>query len=140
MAAAKPVKTDVRRKAVTEPVTSPDQALPYWDRTFDVYRLYVVRVVARKGSVLRFVVWNRATEQEMSDPDGKPFSVDLDDGEMAWSELPSTAQRVEVKKGKKKVWGTLFLTDAWAAAAKLPPTPTLLDGGNGTKIPRSSSL
>jgi len=130
--ASKPQRTTIRRKAVTAPVSSPDKAWPYWDRSFEVYRAYAVRVVRRKGDLISFTIWNG--EKELTRK-GKPFSVDLSDGSIAWSELPSTAQLV--KPGSAKPWGLLFLTDTWvrpnAGGAVIVYT-------NGNKYPKNLGL
>lgn len=126
-------KSSTRRKAVTVPVSAPGKVWPFWDRAFEgMYRAYAVRVVGRKGDLVRFTIWNGQKELSLK---GKPFTVDLTDGTIVWGDLPSTAQLV--KPGSDKPWGLLFLTDAWVRPNAGRP---VIIYTNGTKWPKDMGL
>lgn len=126
-------KSTILRKAVTEPVDSPTKVWPYWDCTLTVYRAYVVKVLARKGDLLSFAVWDG--QSVLTRAKGKAYSVDLTDGAVAWGDLPSTAQRA--RPDGKKVWGLLFLSDHWAERNL---GRELLVFANGNKFPTIAGL
>jgi hypothetical protein len=125
-----------KAKATTEPVASVDDLKGLWDRQWSVYRPLVVKVVARKGSLLSF--------QIVVDPSGatsaKVHKVDLDDGANVWGDLPSTAQLVE--PGTAKDLGYLLVNQNWLFENDDGDGARLLGGATGDppKIPRIFSL
>lgn len=148
--AATPFKLQRNKaKASVAPVARPGDLKGIWSREFGVYRVRIVEVLGRKGSVLTFrLVGN----PKGYNADG-PFSVDLDDGRTVWGDLPSTAQLVEA--GAKKRIGYLALNENWLREnVGAAPQVTLLaatastsgtggsagSGGDGPKVPDSTSL
>jgi len=98
-----------KKKATTVPVASVDELKGIWCRIFDCYTMQVVQVTARKGSRVSFRLVE--IDEEAPKQDEKTYSVDLDDGEMAWGDLPSTAQLVDPRSTKTIAY--LGLTEAW---------------------------
>lgn len=98
----------------------------YWDRGFasDGYFGKVVKVLGRRGSVLAFSL---VLDGEVSK---RKLSVDLDDGESVWAELPSTAPGAT----RSAPFGLLFLSKAFFTAKKLSVA------ADPPKIPRQFSL
>ncbi len=98
----------------------------YWDRDFasDGYFGKVVKVLGRRGSLLAFsLVLDGAVSK-------RKLTVDLDDGEYVWAELPSTAPRAT----KGAPFGLLFLSKAFFKAKKV------VVAGGPPKIPKPLSL
>ena len=131
-----------KAKANIAPAAKPSDLTTLWDRDFSVYRAMTVKVVARKGSMLSFKLIDRKTSVEITD-NGKPFTVDLDDGKLVWSDLPSTAQMA--KPGSKKPYGFLLLSDEFfKQTASLEEFWKWFTGDDGPsdppKVPRTASL
>jgi len=126
MAKQPKVKPQQRRtKANCSPKRTAQAVKDYWDRGFasDGYLGAIVKVLGRRGRVLAFsVVVDGVVEK-------RRLTVDLDDGDMVWSDLPSTAQEAT----RKVPFGLLFLSRDYVKAKKVslsdPP-----------KIPRQASL
>ena len=110
-----------KRNTTTEPVADTSQLLPYWNRTCLKigYHGLIVEVTARSENTITFKVLGVAPPP---DPGAKPrakpkakseteYSINLDDGTLAWGSLPSTAQRVDVESSQRV--GYLFVSQAW---------------------------
>lgn len=125
-----------KKKATTKPVAKVDQLKGLWDRQWSVYRPLVVKVTARKGSLLTF--------QIVIDPSGatgtEAHTLNLDDGANVWSDLPSTAQLVEPGSGDDL--GYLLVNQNWLFENAEPSTTRALLGATADppKIPKSYSL
>lgn len=142
-----------KARATLAPVARPGDLKGIWDREFGVYRVRIVEVLGRKGSLVTFrLVGNPAGYNAEG-----PFTVDLDDGHVVWGDLPSTAQLVD--PASRKRIGYLLLSENWlrenvgpGTHQEPPPqesvmaltatsTPQVLDtGGGGPKVPTGESL
>lgn len=105
-----------KKQSAIVPKAKASEVKEFWDREFATYRVSTVKVISRKGAVLKFFLVDRATGDEHGS-NGKPFSVNLDDGAMCFSELPSTAPLAT----KAKPFGLLMLSEAWHKAQKVSP-------------------
>jgi hypothetical protein len=138
-----PIRTKLtpdKRKANVEPAATPQELTALWDRDFSVYRACIVKVLGRKGSMISFALVNTKTGVEVTNH-GSAFTVDLDDGAMVWSDLPSTAQLV--KPGAKKAFGFLMLSDKYFQTTGFfdEELPDWWEGpSDPPKIPRNLSL
>lgn len=136
-----PIRTKLtadKRKANLEPAANPQELTALWDRDFSVYRACIVKVLARKGSMISFALVNTKSGVEVT-MHGKPFTVDLDDGTMVWGDLPSTAQLV--KPGAKKAFGFLLLSEKYfQTTGFFEELPDWWDPGDPPKIPKLYSL
>lgn len=132
-----------KSEATTRPVKSVSQLKGVWAREFAVYRVVVVEVRARKGSVLHFDIIDdpsapRTAKKGKPKSRGGQYKVDLDDGFVVWSDLPSTAQLVDPKSDARI--GYLCLTENWLFE-NLPDNMTFAATvAGGPKIPPRESL
>jgi len=127
MAKQPKVKPQRRRtKANSSPKRRPQDVKDYWDRAFssDGYLGAIVKVHGRRGRVVTFsmVVAGEVEKRKLT--------VDLDDGDYVWSDLPSTAQAAT----RALPYGLLFLTKDYFTAKKVPAPY------DPPKIPRGASL
>lgn len=105
------VKPQQRKtRANTTSKKRPQDVKAYWDRDFapDGYHGKIVKVHGRRGSVLTFslVLDGKVSKRRLT--------VDLDDGEFVWSDLPSTAPTAT----RAAAFGLLFLSRAYFTAKK----------------------
>lgn len=100
-----------KRLATTTPVTRVSQLKGLWNRVFAVYRMLVVQVVDRKGTLVSFRIVPIPPVTDGSRVDDRVFTVDLDDGDVAWGDLPSTAQLVDPTSNATIAY--LGLTEEW---------------------------
>lgn len=134
-----------KAKATTKPVKSVDDLKGLWDRTFGTYRVVVVEVYDRKGSLLDFdIVLDPATAKRKTKGGGRqrraaaPYTIDLDDGANVWGDLPSTAQLVDPNSDERIAY--LCINENWLYE-NLPDTTVMGGGGGaGPKIPSIVSL
>jgi|GEM_PF-6046385 hypothetical protein len=135
MAARKQSGTRDKRVATTQPVQDVTELRGFWDRLFDPegYRELVVEVIGRQNNELFFFVLDSEGARERHNG-GNEFSINLDDGSLAWSSLPSTAQWVDPESSQRI--GYLFVTEVWIkenlGAARLK--------SGGAKWPKNTSL
>ncbi|MFZ5445943.1 MAG: hypothetical protein ACOZQL_38475 [Myxococcota bacterium] len=111
--AAKRMKDENKMEATTSPVKDITELGAYWDRAFNLdggYRAVAVEVVSRENNVITFNVIEVRSGKRLNKA-ASPLSVDLDDGTVVWSSLPSTAQMVDPESSQRI--GYLFLTEAW---------------------------
>jgi hypothetical protein len=111
-----------KRRASVAPEPKVQALKGLWDREFGVYHAKVVQVTARRGARLSF----RFVLDTAGALGKKQHTVSLDDGEMVWADLPSTAQLW--KQGSSKRVGYLLLSPRWLAehapaAVAPPPAP-----------------
>lgn len=127
MAAKRSVKSGNRdkREATTQPVKDVSQLIAHWDRDFAVfgdldggYRGLTVEVVTRTNNVISFNILDaKGTATKKVKAGEGAFSINLDDGLQAWSDLPSTAQIVDPESSQRI--GYLFVTPAWLSRNKV---------------------
>lgn len=123
-----------KKKSTTQPVARISQLKGLWNRIFSVYRMVVVQVTARKGSKLTFRILPVGEEQGATNT-LESHTVDLDDGDVAWGDLPSTAQLVDPKSTKTIAY--LGLSEDWL---DLHEPGHRKVAARGTKIPNAESL
>lgn len=140
MAAKRSVTSGNRDKklATTAPVKAVSELLTHWDRDFAMvgqelsgaYHRLTVEVVGRANNVLSFNILESSGKAKKVKAGGA-YSINLDDGLQAWSDLPSTAQFVDPESSQRI--GYLFVTSDWLGRNKV-----LMEGPN--KWPRAASL
>lgn len=126
--------------ATTTPVTDVAQLQGLWDREVGVYRMCVVRVTARQGSLISFqiVIGAAPSMLPQGTANGAAYTVDLNDGRNVWSELPSTAQLVVLPTTENI--GYLGLNEDWLLE-NVGDSGGLRGGGDGVpKFPKNLSL
>ncbi len=125
--------------ATTAPVKAVSELLTHWDREFVVsglelkggYRRLTVEVVSRANNVIGFNILDASGKVKKAKAVGA-YSINLDDGLQAWSDLPSTAQFVDPESSQRI--GYLFVSELW-----LERNLKLMDSGGG-KWPKSVSI
>ncbi len=128
-----------KKNATTTAVSSVDQLKGLWDRQWSVYTPLAVQVTGRDGDELTFKI--------VLDPNGNTgtseHTIDLDDGTSVWSDLPSTAQLVDLKKDPRNNIGYLLLNQYWLFEnVDDVELKKIFGGGSGgtPKVPKSLSL
>lgn len=127
-----------KAKATTKPVKSVDDLKGLWDREFGVYRVVVVEVLDRDGSMLDFDIVIDPSAKRSTKGGGKqrraaaPYRIDLDDGANVWGDLPSTAQLVDPGSDERIAY--LCLNENWLFE-NLPDGLVLAARGGPPKIP-----
>lgn len=106
--------TDNPAEAVTEPVARPEHGSAplrwYRDTKPRFYRPYLIRVLDRDDTTIKFVFLDSYTGLDMtlSHPE---YKIAYHDGRYAYSGLPSTAPRVQ--PGSARSCGLLFMSDLY---------------------------
>lgn len=118
-----------KERAVTKPVSSPEEALAFWARAVGCYYPFVVNVDSKDGALIAFHIWDVQTQKLIE----TQYDVDLTDGERVWGDLPSTAQYIE--NGDPVRYGLIFFTETW-----LTENGVAVSAGGAGKWPDSLSL
>jgi hypothetical protein len=143
MAAKRSVTSGTRNKqeATTAPVKAVGELITHWDRDFAIagvevtggYRRLTIEVVSRANNVISFNILDSSGKGKKVKAGGA-YTINLDDGLQAWSDLPSTAQFVDPESTQRI--GYLFVTPEWLGRNKIDTK--LMEGPN--KWPRLASL
>lgn len=121
--------------ATTTPVSSYTQLDGFWNLLRNTYRVVIVEVTSRSGTVIEFFILDPDDGQPFDDGGGPAtFQVDLDEGTDTYPYFPSTAQLIDPQV--TDVIGYLLLSEEYLDQALGQDVPNYASG----KLPPGCSL